>query len=280
VNGFEFALALVPVSAALAGLLLWSTNRDQTLGDAALVVRFTLWLATITAVAAAIGRTEAVQLRINPAVRAQRQVDSHPVFAAFRQHLPGELPQLQQVLLEQISAGATLDGAFHRIRPWLSRVAVDRLGFADVDARVDWGRETVAMLHDLQRVDPQDCYRAIAAQPLSAATLDSAFGTAEDARFQQAVVAVLASGDHAQARELAADQRVDLSAAQAEYRVLRETLASQVGPEAAQAVATKQFAATPTLPADQICTARIAELEAILERPRPMAAFLLDAVLR
>jgi len=280
-TALEFALALLPLAAALAGLLLWITTRDEALGDAALVLRFTLLLALATLAAWSAGRTEAVQLRINPALRAQRALEAQPVYAAFQQHLPGELPALQDALLARARRGEALEEAFRQIRPMLARVAVDRLGFADQASRVLWGRQTAATLRALGAVDPAACYAAIAAQPIGEHTLASAFSAQQQADFQQAVVAVLESGDRKSRQgPPPGDEPVEFNAIQAEYVVIREALLAQHGAEAVAAIDTKSVPAEPVVPAAQVCEARIAQLEAILERPRPMASMLVDAVLR
>jgi hypothetical protein len=280
-SALDFALLLLPLSAALAGFVLWITSRDETLGDTALVVRFTVLAAIATLVAWSVGRSEAVQLRINPALRAQRALESQPVYAAFQQHLPGELPALQKALLERAQRGEALDEAFHHIRPMLTRVVVDRLGFADHASRLAWGRQEVATLRALERVDAGACYAAMAAQPIDDRTLDRAFDATQEAQFQQAVVAVLEGGGRHPAGELApGDKAVDFNALQDEYLVIRDELSSRLGPQAVAAISSKSFPAEPALPAGEVCEARIAQLEAILERPRDMAAMLVDAVLR
>ncbi len=280
-SALDFALLLMPLSAALAGFILWITSRDEVLGDGALVVRFTLLASLATLLAWSAGRSEAVQLRINPALRAQRALESQPVYAAFQQHLPGELPALQEALLERTRNGDALEEAFHHIRPMLARVAVERLGFADHAARLAWGRQEAATLRALAGVDPAACYATIASQPVDERTLDSAFSSGMETQFQQAVVAVLASGDHGTRNGLApGDQVVEIGAMQDEYRVIQEGLVSRLGADVVAAISTKTFPAEPRLPAGQLCEARIAQLEAILERPRDMAATLVDAVLR
>lgn len=280
-SALDFALLLMPLSAAVAGLILWITTRDEALGDTALVLRFTLLTGVATLVAWSAGRSEAVQLRINPALRAQRTLEAQPVYAAFQQHLPGELPALQQALLERARKGEALEEAFHHLRPMLTRIAVDRLGFADHASRLAWGRQEVAALRALQAVDPGACYAAMASQPIDERTLDSAFTAAQESQFQEAVVAVLAGGDRSSREGLApGDQPVDFNAMQEEYYVIRDGLLSRLGPEAAAAISKKPLSAEPVLPAGQMCEARIAQLEAILERPRDMAASLVDAVLR
>jgi hypothetical protein len=280
-SALDFALAALPLGAALAGLILWITTRGETLDDGALVLRFSLLLAVATLVAWSAGRSEVVQLRINPALRAQRALEAQPVYAAFQQHLPGELAALQDALLERARRGEALDEAFRQVRPMLTRVVVDRLGFADQASRVLWGHQTVATLRALGAIDPAACYASIAAQPIGEHTLATAFSAQLQADFQQAVVAVLESGDR-KSREgpPPGDEPVDFNAIQAEYVIIRDGLLARHGAEAVAAIDTKSFAAEPVVPAGQVCEARIAQLEAILERPRPMASMLVDAVLR
>ena len=76
------------------------------------------------------------------------------------------------------------------------------------------------------------------------------------------------------------EQRVEFNAAALEYSVIRDRIAQKFGESVSNQLAKRNFPEPPIQPPEQMCAARIYQLEAMLERPQAMASRLLDSVLR
>jgi len=65
-----------------------------------------------------------------------------------------------------------------------------------------------------------------------------------------------------------------------EYRVIQEIIAKQFGETVSKQLAKRNFPEPPIAPPEQMCAARIVQLEAMLTRPKAMASTLIDSILR
>lgn len=276
------ALLLLPACAAVAGLLVWLLYRHETLDDGALLRHFLIFMVAGIAAAWGIGRTEAVQFRLHPELRIQAEIDAHPVYSTLKELAPDDATQLLQTLVTQTSAGASVADAFLQARPLLTAMTNTRSGWADQESRLVWGRLTTNSLKELQTQDPALCYRALSGPTLDSKTLSQAFSSENSRAFQQAVVRVYQSADLGIRHQGPVGERLaDFNEAAAEYRVIFEEIKQKFGPAVAtNFFASKTFPEVPTAPPSEVCAARIYQLEAMMKRPKAMAATLVDSVLR
>ncbi|MCX7097523.1 MAG: hypothetical protein NTV43_06400 [Methylococcales bacterium] len=274
-----FSLLFLPVCAILAGLIVWAKNYGQTLDDSDLIRDFLVTLLIWALIAWGASRTDAVRIYLDPQFRLQTELDAHPVYATLKRVTPDDHKQLHNFLLGQLTQGATLPEAFVQARPLLTWMTNHHLGFSDQEARVAWGQVTVDALKELQANTPNLCYIAIAAQRLEQQATVQAFSADNALAFQQAVVGVYESGSRYHERT-SNEPAPEFDDAAREYRVIDEAISQRFGEDVTKQLDKKQFPQPPMAPAEQICAARIYQLEAMLERPQAMAATLLDSVLR
>ena len=200
------------------------------------------------------------------------------MYAALKLTAPDDHKALHEFLEGQMSQGLALPEAFVQARPLLTRLANERMGFADQKTRIQWGQVTVDTLRELQSRDPELCYRVMSSQSLDPQTLASAFSVGNANAFQQAVVSVYESADKGMRHERTpGDQPADFNEAARAFSAIR---AQQFGQPVSRQVSSKKLPEQPSEPAEQLCAARIAQLDAMLARPQGMAAMLVDSILR
>lgn len=277
------AFALLPASAILAGVLLWLLHRREPLEDGPLLRHFLFLLVVAALLGWGLLRMDAVQLRLDPQLRLQRTLEAEPLYATLQRLAPREWDKLAAVLAQRLAQGDTLDAAFVQAQPALMPETTQRLGFAGAEARVAWGRVVVATLRLLRQRNPADCRAVIALQPFDAQVLQGAVSPAEDAAFRQAVVAVYESAGRGMVhgsgeyRSLAASDAV-----RPEYQLIQDALRERYGDDVMNALAVHAAPRPRPVPVDDtlLCTARIEQLDAMLQKPAPVAAVMLDAALR
>ena len=277
-----FGLLLLPACATVTGLVIWAINRGHALGDGELLRQFMIvWVICAAFFWWGMG-TNAVRLRIDPQFRLQTELDAHPLYATFKRLAhDDDSKQLHGFLVLQMSRGATLADAFLQARPLLTRLTNERIGFTDQKARLAWGRVAVDTLRELKARDSLLCYRSLSAQALDQQTLALAFSADNTRAFQQAVIQVYeAAATDINKPRPGDEQRVEFNAAALEYSVIRDRIAQKFGESVSNQLAKRNFPEPPIQPPEQMCAARIYQLEAMLERPQAMASRLLDSVLR
>lgn len=271
----------MPVCAAMAGFVLWTTSGREPREDSELLRGFVILLGSFMLLYWGVVNTEAVRMHTDPPFRLQKQLDSHPVYSAFRDYSPDAFRQLHGFLVAHAAEGASVDQAFLLARNMLTGMSRERLGFTDQQTHLLWGRTMASTLRELQAKDPILCYRALTGQPLPEDTLLQGFSASNTAAFQQAVAVLYAAADRGMRHQsTVGEQPVSFDDVAREYRRIQQDMAQQFGDPVMLALATREFPTEPVLPAGQICAARIFQLEAMLARPQGMAARLLDSVLR
>jgi hypothetical protein len=274
-------LLFMPVCAAMAGLVLWMTSGRKPQEDSDLLRGFIFLLGSFMLLYWGAVNTETVRLYTDPQFRLQKELDSQPVYAAIRDYSPDEFRQLHDFLVARAAEGVNVDQAFLLARNLLTGMASERLGFTDQQTHLVWGRTMAGTLRELQAKDPLLCYRAMARQPLPEETLLQGFSAGNTLTFQQAVVALYAAADRGMRHQpTAGEVPVSFDDAAREFRRIQQDMVQQFGDPVMSALATRTFPAEPVLPAEQLCAARIFQLDAMLARPQAMAARLLDSVLR
>jgi hypothetical protein len=273
-------LLVLPACAALAGCVAWLIHRDETLEDNALLLRFAMLLAIALLLGWRVGRSDAVRTRIDPAYRIARQLAADPLVDALRRTLPGETT-LEQSLVGELARGRTLAEAKLLAQPLLVRLATERMGFADAPTQAAWGKVVRDRLSTLQARDPALCYAAMRHQPLDSEVLLAGFDAAASQALEQGVIRIHESADeHLRHPEVQRAPRASFDEAQREYGVIAEELARQYGDTLVRFASGKSFPEDPGVPLADACEVRLALLDAALDEPQPMAAALVDGLLR
>lgn len=274
-------LLLVPVSATTAGVIVWAGHRDESLDDGALVRNFVIAMAFIVVMLYATSRTNAVRMRFDPPYRIEKEIKAEPVYLTLDKFDSTNAAKFGAFLGEQMSSGATMSQALALARPWLTNQITGRLGFTDQDTKVMWGHLVADSLEELQAADPQLCYGALSGRPVDPKSWATVFSTENSDRFRQAVVAVYESADRGMGHNYpAADRRADHNEVVTEYRAIQADIEQQFGHEVAAVLESRKFPESTSESAQDLCSARIAQLDEMLKRSKPVAASLIDAVLR
>lgn len=278
---FAFGLFFIPVCATVAGLVTWASTRKQSLNDGDLLRDFLVILAVCTALAWAASRTDAMRMRLDPQFRIQTELEAHPLYSTIKRLAPDDHKVLHDFLVSQMSHGRSLPEAFLQARPLLEKLTRYRLGFADQKSHLTWGRITVDTLKELQARDPVLCYRVLSSLALDQQTLAQGFSEENTKAFQQAVMEIYASADGGMRHARPSDEKpVEFNDAALEYRVIQETIVQKFGEPVSEQLARKRFPEPPVEPPEQMCSAMIMQLDAMLARPQAMASRLIDSVLR
>ena len=277
-----FSLLFMPACAVIAGFVVWISNRNQLLEDGGLLKEFLLIMIICMLLIWGGSTTDTARMYLDPQFRLQTELDAHPVYAAIKRFSPDDQKKLEDFLVLQLSQGKTLPEAFVQARTLLVELANYRLGFADQKTHLLWARVTANSLKELQAKAPALCYQALPiTQPLDQPTLTHAFSAENTRAFQQAVIALYESGDQGMRHERpSGDKPVEFNAAALEYREVQKTVEEQFGEAVTEQLAKRKFPEPPLEPREQMCAAKIVQLEAMLERPQAMASRLLDSVLR
>ena len=273
-------LLFMPLCAALTGLVVWSINRNQIVEDGILLRDFVLVLLVFLMLGMGVGKTDTVRMYLDPQFRLQRELDADPVYAAIKRLAPGDHKSLDDFIAAQLGQGKTAQEALVLARPLLTGLVNERMGFADQATRIAWTKVTAETLKELQTRDPLLCYQALRRDPDEQAYTQP-FSTENVAAFTRVVVAVYESADRGMRHEHpAGDKPVEFNVAALQYRAIQKNIENQFGAAVANRLATRKFPDPPTELPEQMCAARIAQLDAILEQPQAMAATLADSVLR
>jgi hypothetical protein len=274
-------ILLVPGCALLAGVIVWLILRHQSPADGELVGTFAGVLLGCLVLAIGIGKTDTVRLRIDPRYRILKEINANPVFATLQRTSPSNHRALADDLARSLAQNATVAEAFERARPLLTSMTNQELGFASWSATVHWGVLTRDSLAALQSTDPASCVRAMRREPLELATMRRAFNADNARAFQNVVIEVFETGAHSKAHDYSMQKSlVDFNAGVRRFRELGERIATRFGEVTAKEATAKELPAQLTTSASELCAARIALLDDILDEPEPMAGFLVDGLLR
>lgn len=229
-----------------------------------------------------ISQTDAVRLRTDPQFRIQTELNAHPVYSTIKRLAPSDHEVLDDFLTFQMLQGVPLSEAFLLARPLLTKLTDQQLGFADQKSKLDWGRVTVDTLKELKAVDPLLCYTALSSRPLDSQTLLHAFSENNTKTFQQTIIDVYDFSDHgskhkSRERDNTSNSFNDVAHV---YHSIKETIAHQFGENISRELERKALLELPMEPPEEICSARIIQLESMLLQQQAMAARLIDSTLR
>lgn len=273
-------LLFAPVAASIAGVGLWVLHRDESMEDEALVRRFVFFLVMAGIALYATISSDSVRRRIDTQYRMLSEIEAQPLYAAFKRLSPDEAQRLKELLTKEMAEGASISDAMLRARMSLTAAGNHRIGFTDQATRLDWGRVAVDSLKELRGRDPMLCQRMISGQPIDSKSLQQAFSEKNTTAFHSALIAVYEAADKGMRHELPSEQAADFNATALESRMIQLELERQFGADVAAWVSSRERQDPPVAAAEKLCSARIAQLEAMLRRPKPSAALLIDSALR
>jgi hypothetical protein len=272
-----YFLLLPAVCAAIAGTVIWVTNRGQVLDDSRLIQQFILWFAICTALAWGLTKTDAVRLRIDPQYKLQTEVDAHPVYAAVKRMSREDHAKLHNFLATQLAQGKTLTDAFLAARPLLEESIRYQLQFTDQKTFLNWANMQIETLRELQAADPLLCFRALSVKPLPSSPLLSPllFSVENTRAFHQSVIEIYEFKDRYNSTPRTPEKGPEHNEVVREYRAIMETLTARFGAPMEKQLSAWALANAPTETEAQICAAKIFQLQAMQSRPPAMANRLL-----
>jgi hypothetical protein len=278
---FAFGILFWPLCAIAAGLTLHATQGRRVLEDGVLIRHFSVLLLICASIMWGASKTEYVRLKTDPLFALETALEQHPVYNTLKETAKDDHLALHRFLTNEVEGGRSLPEAWIQARPLLTRLANERLGFADQDTHVDWAQVTLDSLREVAQQDPALCYDVIASRPIAAETLADLFGADNTEAFYESVIAVYESAALGVSnRHPPQGAPVEFSAAALEYHHIQAAVATRFGEPVAKELSRKPLAQASEAMAGDICAARIFQLEEMLERPVPMAAKLTDSVLR
>jgi len=272
------AVLAAPICASVAGLIVGALHSDEALHDSDLVRNFLVVMSIAMIAVWGTSRTHTVRVHIDPAYRIETEIDANPTYTAINNVNPQLGKSLHEILVGYMwNDDMTVSDALIEARPLLTASVQERLGWADQATHMQWARFVVDSLKELQAQDSSLCYDAMAGK-----SMDPWLFSAENtSAFRQVAVQVLESADKGMRRTRpSTEKHVEFNAAALEFRVVQQEIEQRFGPAVAEQIARRKFSDPPVDSSAQLCRARIAQLEAMLKRPQPMAARLLDSVLR
>lgn len=276
-----YFLLLPPVCAMLSGMVVWASNRKQTLEDGSLIRQFLLILAICFALAWGISQTNTARLRLDPQYKLQTELDAHPIYAVIKRTAPDDHVKLVEFLAPQLAQGRSLADAFVLARPLLADLTRHRLGWADQQSTLNWAQVTIDTLKELKAQDARLCVRTRLAHASGEPPATATFSAANTAAFQKGVAEVYESADRGIGHQRPpGDKPVEFNDAAREYSVITDRIAQRFGEPIGKLVAKKVFTEPTTEPPEQVCAAIIFQMETMLAQPPAMAARLLDSVMR
>ncbi|MCB1907618.1 MAG: DUF1444 family protein [Rhodocyclaceae bacterium] len=202
-------------------------------------------------------------------------VAQHPVVATIGRLSEADHETLMRFLNHRTEQGVDGRRALLFARPLLAHLATRLLPRADDAAVLAWGRQTVDALERLSAVDSEQCLRASMTKPVEDAAVLEAFADEDPRPFHDAVIKVYQSAFRGTVERPAADLDIAGRLVQAEYRAIERELSQSFDEPVLARLRENRLLDVAATTRDQLCAARIAQLNAILARPPELAAQLL-----
>lgn len=277
-------ILIFPACALLSVVVIALIQRGKELHDRALLMAFATLFSMALLLAMGLLRTHWAQVKLDPTVELAGQLQAHPVVEALDQFHGDDNMTLRTAMLADMDRGKTLPQTLQKMRPALSQIAHERLGFADEAARLAWSKSELQALRELADRDVKQCAMLAMSQTEANAYQPLAFGmSAENQQaFETAFVAILRSAD-ANLRTHAASpgKTIEFSEAQQRFIQLHEPLKQRYGAEVDEYFSRHRYENLPPFTDRKLlCEYRIAQLDAYLREPPAMAARLLDSAMR
>lgn len=259
---------------------MWALHRHESMEDDALVRRFVFFMVMIGLGLYATISSDSVRQRLDPQFRILSEIEAQPLYQTFKRLSPDEAQRLMERLTKEMARGASLSDAMLRARMLLTAAGNERIGFTDQATRLDWGRVAVESLKELRSGDPMLCQQMIAGQSMDSQAVQQAFSEQNTRAFHTALIAVYEAADKGMRHELPREPAADFNATALEFRAIQADVERRFGADVAEWVSSRQRQAPPAVAAEKLCSARIAQLEAMMTRPKATAALLIDSALR
>ena len=277
-------ILIFPACALLAVVVIALVQKGKELDDHGLLLSFAVLFSVALLLAMGLLRTQWAQTRLDPTLELAAHLQAHPVIVALEQFHGDDNLALRTAMLADMDRGQSLAATLQKVRPALSLIARDRLGFADEAAHLAWGKAELAALRELAGREVKQCATLALSQTDANAYLPLASGmSAENQQaFEAAFVALLASADAGLRKQgTPPSQIIDFNQAQQRYVQLHEPLKQRYGADVDEFFGRRRFENLPPInDARVLCEYRIAQLDAYLREPPAMAARLLDAAMR
>ena len=274
-------LALMPACATVAGAFVWILYRNEALDDGALVRNFSFLLMLAAGTAFGTLRTDSVRMRIDPVFRVESEIKADPLYSTIARISSDDARELNDMLQQQMTAGATLSDAYLAVHPFLSNEVRRRTGWVDPSTRLDWARyvsDTFKKAH--ANKDYAFCHSLMTNQPLDRATLLKKFSPEEHQRFRDLAMRIYEASDLGMRDTNSSDKPVEFNDAAREFAVISADIEDRFGENIVQVLRRDKIESAPPSSFERLCAARIYQLEAMQKRPKAMASRLLDSVLR
>lgn len=277
-------ILIFPACALLAVVIIALIQKGKELDDRGLLVAFSVLLSIALLLCFGLLRSQWTQSKLDPTIELAAQLVAHPVMVSLDLVHGDDNMTLRATMLAAMDRGKSLSEALQEVRPALSLIGRDHLGFADEAARIAWSKAELQALRELSKRNVKQCATLALSQTEANAYAPLAYGmTAENQQaFEAALVAVLSSADASlRNRGTPPSQKIEFSEAQLRYIQLHEALKQRFGETVDQFFGRRRFEEMPPFTDSKVlCEYRIAQLDVYLREPPAMAARLLDAAMR
>ena len=281
------SLVSFPACAVISAVVVGVVHRREELEDSALLREFIIVLIGCIGLLYATLQQPRIQRLLNPELQLRADIEADPYYKALAHIGPEDAARFRALLVTERATAATLPVARLQARSMLTALATARLGFADQTTHIAWGQATVDTLQELREISPDECYAAISGRNLQRDTVAHGLSAHNTAEFEAVVIPVLlqspglASPGEGPDRSRSHDDRpADFNATMREYQKIQDDVAQRYGPEVSALLTSKRFPRPPPVAADTVCSARIHQLEQMLQQPKATAALLIDSALR
>ncbi len=285
--GLTLAGILLPSACALLTVLLLAflvpddDDVDQSLHRYFMVIFTVLMVGAFGFI-----RQPKVQQALDPEQKRAAELEVHPIFVALNDTHIDEPPGpngVRRTLAARLADGEhSIAEAMTYVRPELQRAGDERLGFAGNAQRIAWGRIHLATLKELSS-NPIACQGVIVGNERGDIALRTAVSADNDREFQEVLIAMLRDGyaNMGSHTNWPASERVELSDLQRRYGELREQWVARYGQEVIDSLPKSGHPTVATRGNEaEVCAARMGQLRDVLAEPAPMAARLVDGLLR
>lgn len=274
-----FPILLFPICGVLAGGVAWAFLRGDSTDDGSLFRGFMVVFVLAVMLFQGLVKTDKVRAKLDPAFSLQAELDAHPVYAAMKMYAQTEHAELHKALMADGLNGAGVPAMFVTARPLLASLGTKNMGFADAANRIAWAQMYVDTLVELREHSPEDCFLVLTKRPEANQILATGLSEANSKAFQPVFVSLLKSsyegmGSHP------ARPTVEFNEASRQWGVLMDSLKDRYGAATVELLSRKQFAAVPSDSHGIVCSARIAQMNLLLQQPETMAGMLVDSAMR
>jgi hypothetical protein len=278
----DFGMLWMPASATLTGGIAWAASRGEAMEDGALVRRFVLVLVLVALPLWGIGRSDFVRTRTEPEFKAVKQLAEDPLHDKMRLWSREDAEEMEAFVIARVAAGAAKDEALLQARPMLAAKGAKMVSFADVPARLAWARAVLQALKERQARGAEACYGMLARRPVDTGVPMGGYSAASIAAYHAALGGLYEGARRGNDRPFDPNPPPGISQeeARAAYAPIRERIAGRWGETLERKLQYDRFPFPPEHDAGTVCEARVAQIEAMLELPEPMAARLAGILLR